>query len=47
MLEQSKLLNPGLSTNVGFEGGFAPSGLSNNEVLDLAKASDHFNIKAL
>jgi len=36
----------GLSTNVGFEGGFAPSGLSNNEVLDfIIEAIEKTNYK--
>jgi enolase len=40
------LENKGLSTNVGFEGGFAPSGLSNNEVLDfIMEAIEKSNFK--
>ena len=40
------LENNGLSTNVGFEGGFAPSGLSNNEVLDfIIEAIEKSNYK--
>tara|TARA_B110000438_G_scaffold180173_1_gene172187 strand:+ start:7361 stop:8650 length:1290 start_codon:yes stop_codon:yes gene_type:complete len=40
------LENKGLSTNVGFEGGFAPSGLSNNEVLDfIMEAIEKSNYK--
>lgn len=40
------LENKGLSTNVGFEGGFAPSGLSNDEVLDfIMEAIEKSNYK--